>query len=317
MPNRARVNVSGTVAAVQATLPDRLRSNFRANDKHKSVAISKGEPQTVLLATEMEPSDPVISQQQQPQLTDFYGRRGVDEVNCIALKEHLLRLRVGIPLRATWYKGEFGHELGTVVPLMNTLAICGLLASTTSCGDMGVFYRSSPNHTSLGVHATGFMRSKACYRTAGIESWYGVRVNNIMSSHTPRIRGTINVTQCTRASRCNFYVVPPPLYDQVRKQRLQKTHTPKHQHVPLLVIYNKYDPEWRGPVNFINPDVLKMIINEYQTVCPGGEVIYDRPGSPRSLAQGATGVVTDAGSMGTLQMSSNIDGKNSYIWTLV
>jgi hypothetical protein len=154
------------------------------------------------------------------------------------------------------------------------------------------------------------MRSKACYRTAGIESWYGVRVNNIMSSHTPRIRGTINITQCTRASRCNFYVVPPPLYDQVRKQRLQKTHTPKHQHVPLLVIYNKYDPEWRGPVNFINPDVLKMIINEYQTVCPGGEVIYDRPGSPRSLAQGATGVVTDAGSMGTLQMSSNIDGKN-------
>ena len=45
MPNRVRVNVSGTVAAVQATLPDRLRSNFRANDK--SVAISKGESQTV------------------------------------------------------------------------------------------------------------------------------------------------------------------------------------------------------------------------------------------------------------------------------
>ena len=45
MPNRKRVNVSGTVAVVQATLPKPLRSKFRAN--HKSVAISKGQSQTV------------------------------------------------------------------------------------------------------------------------------------------------------------------------------------------------------------------------------------------------------------------------------
>ena len=121
------------------------------------------------------------------------------------------------PLVAPPYTGEFGHELTTVLPLLHTLARCQLLAQTTSCGDLSVFYSFSPQH-----HV-----DRACFREAGRESYLGVSVRNVQhkTKTTVSLPHSIEVHQCLPHARgqlvpCpfRFRVEPPPLLSAVRRQ---------------------------------------------------------------------------------------------------
>lgn len=71
---------------------------------------------------------------------------------------------------AGMYVGEFGHEMGSVLPFLHTLERCGLLAGTTSCGDLSAYYFFSPAHVSIDADK--------CRRYPGVELYMGFNVRS-------------------------------------------------------------------------------------------------------------------------------------------
>jgi hypothetical protein len=166
-------------------------------------------------------------------------------------------------LRPRTFTGEFGWEPSAVWPLLNTLNLCGLLAETSSCGDLEVVYRSfSPKHSD---GCTG-KDDGPTRRAAGCENFLGVGLtaHTVAETKEDQMKGFHNVL-----------MTPPDLHTVFsRLNEASGDVLPMQQGQKLLVLMNKYEEEWdEGPTNYWSVSQLVNLTKWFQET-QHGVVVY-------------------------------------------
>eukprot|EP00747_Dinoflagellata_sp_TGD_P151703 gnl/TRDRNA2_/TRDRNA2_177226_c0_seq1.p1 gnl/TRDRNA2_/TRDRNA2_177226_c0~~gnl/TRDRNA2_/TRDRNA2_177226_c0_seq1.p1 ORF type:complete len:302 (-),score=6.18 gnl/TRDRNA2_/TRDRNA2_177226_c0_seq1:77-982(-) len=152
------------------------------------------------------------------------------------------------------WRGEFGHEVALVVPFAYKLNSCGMLHSTTSCGNMSAFYWFSPSHTN----------SRSCGRASMSHPHY--RCSK---------QGRISWKSVLKGSPDGWWQAPPHSEHYARLPRLASSRNFSGATKQLAII-NKYEPEWRDvPVNFLPLDVVQQISTAFRKACgPDARILY-------------------------------------------
>lgn len=141
---------------------------------------------------------------------------------------------------ATRFNGEFGYELGMIIPYANWLAEQGLLSKTVSAPDSAPLYFFSPDHTETQT------RRRSGPGTLPLPRGIGQREIH----------------------------VPKPPEDRWSPPNYWKRYKPKASWFdkPLLIVLNKYNVQWNlaTPVNYLSlrtlDDLFSVFKRFYQIV---------------------------------------------------